>query len=333
MTKINPTIHNRIKKINHYLILGLIFLLIAISSSIFLVFKNISSKEKTYLNDIIEFKRNTPNITAYLKVNDIPKSFAKYSDEDYAFYIINDGDYYYIAYLNDPLYKKLNNDQIKDHPKTISGVSEKIPEEVKALAIETYNEEINPNDPIKDDEFTSFFGDVYLNTSKTKQKPALLVIATSSISFILTIIFLTIFLTKKIKIKKSFQKISLDDQKNIEQNLANTKAFNFDKARITFCDNYLISFTKDIDIINYSDIIWLYEYEVKKNTISINIMLINGKTKTIAKIGKNISNKEEIINEIIEIITGKNDDILIGFTKENNKQAKKTIKEFKNSAK
>ena len=62
-------------------------------------------------------------------------------EEELKYYLVMDNDnYLYIIYMKDSEYKKLNVDSIETNPIKVKGLTKKIPNDIKELAIESYNE-------------------------------------------------------------------------------------------------------------------------------------------------------------------------------------------------
>lgn len=114
----NYLLKKELKKINNYLYIFLIFIALGLLFIGFGIYENKQNgNQYFYLNDIIENKNNEENVKAYLKIAKAPYSIAKYeNEENYTFYIVFDGNYYYIAYLSDEIYEKLNVEGLVDKP-------------------------------------------------------------------------------------------------------------------------------------------------------------------------------------------------------------------------
>ena len=155
-----------------------------------------------YLNDIIENKNNEIDALGYLEISEEPYSIAKYEyDNNHAFYIVFDGRYYYITYLSDELYEILNTDNLKEKKIKIYGTTALIPDEVRKIAIDAYNQGLDEENQISIDEFESYFGEVYLNNvSLTISNNSYYYL--SLIPFTISFAFLIIFIAKTIKAKK-----------------------------------------------------------------------------------------------------------------------------------
>ena len=147
-------------------------------------------------------------------------------------------------------YKKLEKD-----PQEIYGITTKIPESLKDIAIKVYNTGLDEEEQIDIESFNSYFGEVYLNNVTLKQVNKTVFIL-SIIPLILSILFLIIFITTKLKTKKELNKIDL--QKIPEENLY----YNKDK-HFLLTKQYLIINQKKLTIIPLNNIIKIYEKDIK----------------------------------------------------------------------
>ena len=91
-------------------------------------------------------------------------------------------------------------------------------------------------------------------------------------------------------------------------------------------DKYLVTCFTGLNVINYEDILWLYYQDVSYNYVPVGKYLVaatvNKKRIRIAYSYKNAELLVEIMNKIQE----KNNQIMLGFTKENQKKYKELIK-------
>ena len=318
----NNTLKKELKQENNPLYIFIIFIALAALFLALGIFQNQKSQENyTYLNEIIENKNNEENLNAYLTIANKPYSIAKYEGEDTsAFYIVFDGRYFYIAYLSDDLYEKLNVEVLEENPITIYGSTTSTPDEVKEIAIEVYNEDLEESSQITMDDFESYFGEVYLNNTSLKTTNYVFYII-SALLLIISLYFLTLFIIKKIKIKKVLNKLDEKKLKTLEKEIDDDDASHYPKHHLIFTKNYIISTNHHLEILNYKDLIWVYEKKNKEYgiTISRKIVVMDklGKSHNILTTDETFTKKENIFKEIISKISNKNDKILVGLNKKN----------------
>lgn len=326
----NSILNKEYKKINNYLYVFIIFLALGALFIALGIYENQKLIDSyTYLNDVIVNKNNESNINAYLDITYVPYSFAKYEDDsNYAFYIAYDDTYYYIVYLSDSIYNELN--EMEDFDKvTLYGTTLEIPDNVKQIAIEVYNERANEEDQISLEDFNRYFGGVYLNNvSLSKQNIAFYII--SIIPFLIALGFLSVFIYEKIRFKKGLNKLTEKERDRLIKELESDKLTYYDKYHLILTKDFIISFNRRLSIIKYQDLIWIYEYSIKKYgiTISKNITVMDksGKKYNILSSDNLDKKRNIIIKEIITTITNKNDFVLVGLSKKNEEAINEILK-------
>lgn len=326
----NSILNKEYKKINNYLYVFIIFLALGALFIALGIYENQKLIDSyTYLNDVIVNKNNESNINAYLDITYVPYSFAKYEDDsNYAFYIAYDDTYYYIVYLSDSIYNELN--EMEDFDKvTLYGTTLEIPDNVKQIAIEVYNERANEEDQISLEDFNRYFGGVYLNNvSLSKQNIAFYII--SIIPFLIALGFLSVFIYEKMRFKKGLNKLTEKERDRLIKELESDKLTYYDKYHLILTKDFIISFNRRLSIIKYQDLIWIYEYSIKKYgiTISKNITVMDksGKKYNILSSDSLDKKRNSIIKEIITTITNKNDFVLVGLSKKNEEAINEILK-------
>ncbi len=330
----NNFLKKELKKYNLALISTIILFITSLSFiGIYFLEENKNHQNSIYLNSIIKDMDNKPGLNANLKVAQIPYSFAKYSDDpNNAYYIIYDGDYFYIAYMSDSQFKKLNNENIKNNPITIYGKTKYTTEDVRILALETYNDGLDTDKQITSDDFLNYFGGVYLDVANNKDNYILFLTLGLTLLFT-SLITLIISIISKIKSNKLLKNIDVKELKKIDKELNEKEAIYYKKCHVILAKNYLITFIGSVQKINYKDIIWAYEGEIKPKGFTI-VRTIIIKTNTnndinIAEITGMSEKNIKTINEILTALSTKNKNILIGKTTENKKKVKEIIKNIK----
>lgn len=327
----NDTLKKELKIINNYLYIFIIFIALGALFIALGIYENkTSTKNYVYLNDIIENKNNEENAQAYLEIKDRPYSIAKYeNEEDYAFYIVFDGRYFYITYLSNDLYNKLNVEGLEENPLTIYGTTNNIPENVKEIALEVYNEGLDVENQITMDEFGSYFGEVFLNNTSLKNTNYIFYII-SIILLIISLFFLSLFTTKKIKIRKILKNLDEKELAKLEKEIDEDKTLHYKKYHLILTNNYIIKVNKDLIILKYKDIIWVYENRTKEYGITTSrkvfVMDKSGKTYNILTTDGLTKRNENTPKEIITTINSKNEKILVGMNKKNEERINEILK-------
>ena len=324
-------VKKELKKINNNLYIFFIFLALGALFIAIGIYENRRNKESyVYLNDVIENKENEEGVYAYLTIAYPPYSFAEYrNDQDNAFYIVYDGTYYYIVYLSDDLYDILNTEEIENDPITIYGITTAIPDDVKNIALEVYNEGLDEENQIKMDKFNNYFGEVYLNNVSLKKLNSTFYIL-SIIPFAISLIFLILFITKKRKTKKTLKKLTEEEIEKLEKEIDDERTKYYDKYHLILTDNYILSFNQGFILLKYNDLIWVYEHRYKQYGITtaknIFVMDNKGKKYNILTADGLTKKTNQVLKEVVTIISNKNEKILVGKNKKNEEEIKEILK-------
>lgn len=297
-----------------------------------------ANEKMTDLDSIIVDKNEKKeNKKAYLDAKSIPYLFAVSDSTVNSYYIISDGEYLYIAFMSPEDFKKLDTEKINETPIRIEGITKYTPKDVKQLAVDAYNEGLEEEEKITISDFDSYFGSVYLDMTKTDSEVAMIPLilfivfmGIGNISLIINIIILIRFVLS-IKNIDGVKVNELDNEMN------NSNAFYYSKVRLYLTENYIINFKGTFRAIKYSDILWMYPYEVRQNGVrtskSIKILVNNTKTYIIATIDVYTKKSKAVYDEIWETIVRKNNNMLLGYTSENIKAMNKKVKEIKKANK
>lgn len=332
MKKINNnTLKKELKTINNNLFIFMIFIALSALFMALGIYENrASSHNYAYLNDIIENKNNEEKEQAYLEIKERPYSIAKYeNEENHAFYIVFDGRYFYITYLSDDLYEKLNVEGLDENPITIYGTTEKIPENVKEIALEVYNEGLDEENQITMDDFGSYFGEVFLTNTSLKNTNYIFYII-SAILLLVSLFFLSLFIINKLKVQKTLKNISESQLKKIEKEIDDDKTLHYPKYHLILTNNYIIKTNHHLTILKYQDLIWVYEQKTKEYgiTTSRKVFVVDkhGKNYNILSTDGLTTKNENIPKDIITTISSKNENILVGMTKKNEEKINEILK-------
>ena len=290
--------------------------------------KNVAAKDyRTLINS------KNDNSGEYVKINIsfLPYLFAEETNNygNIKYYIVVDDDFnYYITRLNDTTLEKLeklynNNEKISYELKGYLFSQNK---EVKSLAIKTFKE-IFLNDKINENNANEYIGKTYLDEvdrpGLTKKDLLIMLGSGSAIIGVMFVVISIIYIKKTNKTLKKFGKEKLYFE------LSKPSVIYYTKEEICLTDNYIISKLSGLNVIKYEDILWIYNENRMLNGVSIGFYLIaRTKDNKIHQIAWSHFN-EQIINEIISKIYEKNNNILVGFTDENENKYKNLIEKYK----
>lgn len=287
--------------------------------------------EKTDLNTLILSDAENMDKKAYLNIKAIPYQFAVADGIDESYYIVTDGQYLYIAYMGQEDFEKLNQEEIAENPVTVEGITAEIPDEIKDLAIEVYNENMEEEYQITSDEdFYSYFGNIYLDMSLSENSSALMAKYLFILLLLIGGIGFIVMLYRYLSFGKNLEKMDSNIANSLDDEMNNPNAFYYEKTHMYLTEHYIITFKGKLKVIDYKDIVWMYAYEQRTNGIktsqAIKVMTNDGKTHTIATIAGITKAQKEVYDEIWNTILNKNGNITVGYTKENIQEMKEKYK-------
>lgn len=274
---------------------------------------------------------------SYINVKPTPYKFAVYDDTTDSYYFVTDGTYLYIAYMSQADYKKLSDlyDEGKPDFKTrIEGITKLTTKDVKQIAVDSYNdlfEDETKHITIAD--FENYFGSIYLDMTDEGTPAGTFQYVLFFVTLITGNVLAIMFIVRKISFRRGMKKLDDYEIGVLDKEINDPEAFYYAKANTYLTENYIVSFAMPFTVIKYSDILWMYRYELRRNGVktnqSIRVLLNNGKTKNIVAMDVFSKKQRDVFDEIWNIIARKNDKMLIGYTKENIDKARKMKKEIK----
>lgn len=288
--------------------------------------ENQAKNKSTNLHELLAQGETTENKMVNINVSEKPYVFAYYPDDSSGkFYFVWDETYMYVAFLTESQYNELNRDDIQNNPVKIYGVTKKIPDDIKSLALDAYNEAIDDGYEISDSEFYDYFGMLYLDETEMNFQTIFCAIL-GSIAFLVGFIGFIGSLIAKIRLKSRMKKISDEDWENLNHEMDEKDAFYYKSAKLALTKNYIVDFSRGITIIPYKDVVWMYKYEYRYNGVKTQVSVIlytkDKKRHVVAALPGYTKKSKEINQEIMETIMKKNANMIVGYTKENRKKVK-----------
>lgn len=292
------------------------------------------NKEMVDLNTVIVESESKIDKKSYISASSIPYKFAGYDDTTDSYYIVFDEKYMYITYMTEGQFDDLNKEDIYENPIRIEGITKKTPDDVKEIAIEAYNDNMeNEEDKLTIEDFENYFGSVYLDMTVSTSSIADIYILIFVLLLFIGITCLLVSTVQLVRFNLSIKKLDGNQIDELDNEMNKDNAFYYEKAHLYLTDNYIINFGGTFRVIKYNDILWMYPFEQRVNGIktaqSIKVLVNNGKTYTIASIELITKKKKEVFNEIYNTIFNKNNKMLVGYTNENIKLMKEKVKEIK----
>lgn len=299
----------------------IIFFLISIlGNSLSIIIENRKYPDAIELNQVAEdnqYVRCKINAIYEINLENENKTM-----EDY--YLATDGTEVYILEIGkaqyDILNYTLNNDEYTTTP-FIYGMSKDISYNLKQLATNTYSQ-IFKDDEITIDNFNEHFIPYIINVKANPNSSAQIFNSIGLISGIIVIIIGIYCIFIMIKNRKKIDRLEKEGmtQEILNQVLDSSK-IEYERCKMMFLNDYLISYLYGIEIINYDDIMWMYPYNYGVYGIVTNKRIIiitkDKKQYVLANafaFGK--KNKEQY-EKCMEEIVKRRPNILVGYTPEN----------------
>lgn len=247
-------------------------------------------------------------------------------------YMVYDGYNFYIACLNADAQNSLQDildyvyseeEMQEPEPVTIKGTATIIPDDLRDLAIENYNE-IAGEEKVTKDNFTEYFGTYYLDTYVSPMQDIGTYVIIDLVPLILGIIFFVNYQIKKNHTQKSLAKYADNFDKIINEATANDAVL-FKKAKVILTRNYCLNMASGLEVYDYKNIVWIYPHEMRYNGVvtqkSIYIVTKDSKAHQIGLIS---SKKANLIQyeEMYNTLTNKLPNVLQGYSTENKEKAK-----------
>lgn len=267
----------------------------------------------------------------------------KYSDTNDRYYIALNEGYMYILDLDFDTIELLKpwqdytfsqeENRVKPEPIKVYGMTESIPEQLKTLILDYYNEGLNEEQQISLEEFEIYFGSVLLNVRKEPVDTSIeqLIIFLAGFSIIVLLIVHLVLAVQKMAVKRYIKKNNYEEELENQLDFFVEEKYYKDKVILTrdfFIDLKYGGFAA----FKYADVKWVHIHNIKSYGVTtasnLIVYLRDGKTKIIClKINGKVTDEFlGIFNKICEKVPA---DCLKGFTNENRKAFKEYKKELK----
>ena len=343
------------KKTPTWILIGYAICIIVIIVASF----SIDYRNQNEMPEAIDFTTNgalgiAENQYAYLEVQGITDEVAIYgniennndSTNDRYYIAFNEG-YWYVVDLNfetiDTLKAlqeytySIDENAIAPEPVKIYGMTEKIPDELKQMLIDFYNEGVEEEYQINLENFEAYFGSVLLNVRKnpvdTYVEEMVIMLATIGI-FVIAISHITVSIVKS-RTKKYIKKSGYEEE--LVHQLDDCVEEKHYKDKVILTKDFLIDLKGSrFAVFKYADIKWVHIHNIKYyGTITVSSSIIvhlrDGKTQ-MKCVEINGDSTEEFLGIFNKICEKAPADCLKGFTKENQQEFKQYKKDLKNKS-
>ncbi len=256
----------------------------------------------------------------YVKINlaYLPYGFAEEDSSKFYYFAMDQENYMYIIRMTDETYEKLKelsndgNDKIEYEFK---GYTFSQPTQMKQLAVEAANEAFEET-KFTYSNISDYVGSVYIDeTELPDEDTSVMLVGFSIMSGVFVLVFGITLLIQRIREWGITSNKELMEQLKME--LEDLTDNPYKKQKIYLTSKHIISKSGGLSVLEYNQIIWMYSQIRYVNGVAQGKTLIactKSKRKyTLATTGPNDMNIEEIMTEIKD----RNEEVRIGYTKEN----------------
>lgn len=255
-----------------------------------------------------------------------PTLFAEYdtmitSDK---YYFVWSGDALNIAYLDYGTYQEVTTKTSNEESIKIYGVTKTIPTDVLEIAIDVANDIVG-EDFLTMDNYQDYISTMYIDAVNPLHDNSIQIVA-GIIFALLSIAFFILAIVRQRLTKKSIQSRTESEWQKILTELDDENVKHYKKINLYLTDNYIIDLSNGLRVIEYKDIVWMYQYQLKQYGMTTNKNIViatkNGKKVSIANMDNFMKRSKKAYTEIMDFIVSKNSSIALGYTKENKKEMK-----------
>ena len=304
-------------------------------------------REEYQIPEAIDFTTNgaigmATDQYAYLDVEGLTEEVAIYGIDNQndpnndRYYIAISGGYLYVVDLNFETIEQLkaiqeytystDENAVAPEPVKIYGMTEAIPDELKQMILDYYNNSASEENKITLEEFELYFGSVLLNV----RRDAIDINVETTIigiAIIVLIVIIILHISLKIITRRNTKYLQNNGyEEDLAHQLDDFVEEKFYNEKVIFTKDYFVDVRGNLVAFKYSDIKWIYTHTLKQYgfiTISSSIIvhLNDGKThfKCVEIRGKQTEEFIEVFNKLCDKIPA---DALKGYTQENIKAFK-----------
>ena len=265
-----------LKNNNNLLICSIVLLIASIGFFLGSSYFDSINKEETPLNYRDLIKKGEDKSEDYVSINiaSVPYLFAAEDDSDLKSYFVFDkDDYMYIVRLTDETYKKIRRlyNEDDNFSYILTGYLFNVPDELKILAITTYNEQNNKK-ILTNNNYKKYLGSTYLDEiSKPMTTSAIILLCMGFLTDAFALIVFVGYIVSKVNYRKAKKMYNLDE---LDMELQKSTTIKYEKEQVYLTDKYIISNFMGLKVLEYKDIIWMYNENRKYNGITIGIFLL-----------------------------------------------------------
>ena len=291
------------------------------------------------MNDAIV--NNSEGEWCYIDVDFMSDYFAVYEEDEvevHRYYFVWDKDYLYIVLLPEDMITEeladiysysmdLNDEIVQPNSVRICGITEKVSAELKTIAMDQVNEWYGEGS-VTEQNFDDICGSVLLNTKKDPNSDIMILpIMVMVIGGMVTLFSGVILFIYHCQSIFQLRKMNPMEIEAINEQIGQGIAEHSEGVDVYFTKQYLVDFSHRFLVVPYQEIDWSYLFYHRSygmtTSISIKLGLRDGKMKEIAVSRKKC---ETAVQEVLQVLSQRCPDLLVGYSKENKKAYKQKIK-------
>lgn len=317
------------KNLKQLIILFIVFLIIGISCVSIVFYNKYKDDNVTSLNitetDLTGNEEEGQNVK--LEFDSLPLMLMPNKNKEETYYYINDiNNHKYIINLSSETFIEITdtlnlNTGKLNKPFELKGTLKIIDKELKDLVL-INRDKIFKSEELTSDNLSTYLGEFYIKDSSVTNRTVTIYIISALIGVFFLILGFLYILPNIIKVKKTYKNEELISELKRELECLRDKPY--EKLHIYLTKNYIIY---GVEAIRFEDIIWGYILESFTYGIKTGeTLMVHTKDNKKHIVGSVSGNKNNILNNILNEISTKNQNMKIGFTDENKEYIKNNFK-------
>jgi len=278
------------------------------------------TKEEPEVSEMKDIMSNRLNVNKYAQILNTDEPYIFAEDDEGKYYILvsetNGDTYLCIAYMKEKKYKELEWNT-PENPTLVKGITKAIPSDLKQLLIDE-------DEFFDKDNFETYLGRIYIDATQNPND-----ITAFLVWFVVIAIFLITFgmnfRTQNKITKRTFQNLSEVELDEACAEMEKEETSKWEKQKFYVGEKYIVFFKSGLDIIKYTDMIWVYEMVHSYNGVPTARSLIvwtEDKVKhPLLNFKYSRKKAEGEFEQLFSYVASKKSNVLVGFDKETRQKA------------
>lgn len=276
-----------------------------------------ATRDPKDLGELIDNYEDKEGTYVKLNVAYVPYGFAEEGTDRHYYFAMDEEKYMYIVRITDKTYEHLESlyKEGETFDYELKGYAFNISSKLKKIAIEAGNEAFEES-VLTSSNFSDYFGNVYIDEEDRPENETVNILEGVAIfAGVFLIVFGITFIVQKTKsMRVTGNKELMEDLRSELEGMNDNE---YGKLKIYLTNKYIISKLSGLNVIEYKNVIWEYSQIRYVNGVAQGKTLIlctkDKRRHSVAAAGAD----DARIDEIMVAIKDKNDQVKIGFTKEN----------------